>query len=188
MCTAVASNQETAEGLTAAYMKSVGLVDAHAYSLISAKEIKLGLGKTERICLVRNPWGKREWTGAWSDESDLWNDYTRSQVPDYKFADDGLFWISFADYEKFFYITTICFYKTGYLENSISDELETGDFGLCKLVLTQDAEQTIAITIDQINARFVDDTMRGDYLYAPIRFIVTRIGEVVNEKDGSVTL
>jgi hypothetical protein len=30
--------------------------------------------------------------------------------------------------------------------------------------------------------------MRGDYLYAPIRFMVTRIGEVVNEKDGSVTL
>jgi len=48
-------------------MKSVGLVDAHAYSLISARIIKLSNGRTERLCLIRNPWGKKEWTGDWSD-------------------------------------------------------------------------------------------------------------------------
>ena len=54
-------------------MKSVGLVDAHAYSLIGVREIKLGLGRTERLCWVRNPWGKREWQGDWSDSSDKWD-------------------------------------------------------------------------------------------------------------------
>jgi hypothetical protein len=39
MCTAVAASQEA--DFSSANMKSVGLVDAHAYSLISAKEIKL---------------------------------------------------------------------------------------------------------------------------------------------------
>ena len=53
-------------------MKSVGLVDAHAYSLIGAKEIKGKMGKTIRLCQVRNPWGKKEWTGDWSDSSALW--------------------------------------------------------------------------------------------------------------------
>lgn len=89
MCTAVASSQEGVSGLSSVNMKSVGLVDAHAYSLIGAKQIRLKNGKTERLCLVRNPWGKREWTGDWSDSSPLWNDYTKSQVPNFSVADDG---------------------------------------------------------------------------------------------------
>jgi calpain-15 len=103
------------------------------------REIKLRFGGKARICLVRNPWGKKEWTGDWSDSSPLWNNYTKSQVPEFKLADDGCFWISFNDYDKFFYITTICFYKTGYHENYICDELEEGEFGLCKLTLTEDS-------------------------------------------------
>jgi len=47
MCTAVAS--QAAEGLTNKNVKSVGLVDAHAYSLIAAKVIHLDNGKTERL-------------------------------------------------------------------------------------------------------------------------------------------
>jgi len=81
MCTAVAASQEA--DLSSANMKSVGLVDAHAYSLISAKEIKLQNGRTQRLCLVRNPWGKREWTGDWSDQSPLWDDFARKQVPEF---------------------------------------------------------------------------------------------------------
>lgn len=71
--------------------------------------------------MVRNPWGKREWTGDWSDQSPLWDDFTKAQVPEFTAADDGCFWISFKDYDSFFYITTICFYKTGYLESTVSD-------------------------------------------------------------------
>lgn len=84
-------------------------------------------------------------------------------MPEYRDADDGCFWISFKDYDIFFYITTVCFYKADYLESVVCDELSQDEFGLIKLTLNEDAEQTIAITLDQINARFVDDTMRGDY-------------------------
>ena len=95
-------------------MKTVGLVDAHAYSLIGAFEINLRNGKKERLCLIRNPWGKKEWTGDWGDQSPLWDDFTKPQVPNFEVADDGCFYISFKDYDKFFYITTVCFFKTGY--------------------------------------------------------------------------
>jgi hypothetical protein len=44
-----------------------------------------------------------------------------------------------------------------------------------KLTLEQDAEQTLAITLDQINARFVDETMRGTYSYSPIKLIITKV-------------
>ena len=71
--------------------------------------------------MVRNPWGKREWTGDWSDQSPLWDDFARKQVPEFVQKDDGCFWISFKDYDKFFYITTICYFKTGYKESVAVD-------------------------------------------------------------------
>jgi hypothetical protein len=57
-------------------MKKVGLVDAHAYSLISAREIKAKSGRV-KLVQVRNPWGKKEWGGDWSDNSNLWTKETK---------------------------------------------------------------------------------------------------------------
>ena len=121
MCTAVASSQEEISGLSEKDMRGVGLVDAHAYSLIGVREIKTSAGKSERLCWVRNPWGKREWQGDWSDSSEKWDQTAKSQVPEYRNADDGCFWISFSDYDKFFYITTICFLRDDYKECSLPD-------------------------------------------------------------------
>ena len=53
-----------------------GLVKGHAYSITDIKKLKLagsGLAsffKSEKINLIRcrNPWGQKEWTGAWGDE------------------------------------------------------------------------------------------------------------------------
>lgn len=55
-------------------MSKVGLVDAHAYSLISALEVETGVMKKTKFLLIRNPWGFREWTGDWSDNSPLWKE------------------------------------------------------------------------------------------------------------------
>jgi calpain-15 len=75
MCTAVSSQME--DEVSTGDVKKAGLVDGHAYSLIGAKEIKDKAGKTVRLCLVRNPWGKKEWSGDWSDGSSLWDDVTK---------------------------------------------------------------------------------------------------------------
>ena len=75
MCTAVAS--QTNEDLNKKQVKSVGLVDAHAYSLIGAKLVTLDNGKTERLIQIRNPWGKKEWQGDWSDKSPKWTATTK---------------------------------------------------------------------------------------------------------------
>lgn len=122
MATAVASQAEGLSGLSTQDMKSVNLVDAHAYSLIAAKEITKDNGSKVRLVQVRNPWGKKEWNGDWSDKSPLWTEHTKAQV-NYKNADDGCFWISFEDYDKFFYITTICYYVDTFINDSESDEL-----------------------------------------------------------------
>ena len=65
------------------------MVDAHAYSIIAAVEVPLGqknstlgmfsMGGTERLVLIRNPWGFREWSGDWSDMSELWQIYPEAK-------------------------------------------------------------------------------------------------------------
>jgi hypothetical protein len=69
-----------------------GIVPGHAYSIIKVRKI----GKHRLLCL-RNPWGKFEWKGDWSDGSQLWDKETivRLQIrPDRKNDDDGIFWMS----------------------------------------------------------------------------------------------
>ena len=99
------------------------MVDAHAYSLIAAKVVQLDNGQSERLIQIRNPWGKKEWQGDWSDKSSKWSASTKQQV---NFVDknDGCFWIAFKDYIKFFYITTICFYNDQIVDSYVSDQHE----------------------------------------------------------------
>lgn len=52
---------------------SEGVISGHAYSLIEIHEIEKD-GEEVRILKLRNPWGSGEWTGDWSDKSELWTD------------------------------------------------------------------------------------------------------------------
>ena len=48
---------------------------------------------------VRNTWGRHEWNGKWSDDSDDWK--KRPQLAEelgVTVEDDGIFWISFDDF------------------------------------------------------------------------------------------
>ncbi len=67
--------------------------------------------------------------------------------------DDGCFYISFSDYDKFFYITTICYYVEGYDETGVCDqhaELDTDEnpFGLVKFEIERDTTQPVAVSIN----------------------------------------
>ena len=39
--------------------------------------------------------------------------------------------------------------------------------------------------VDQVNARFVDETMLGSYEYVPIEFIISSLSEKPNGQGGS---
>ncbi|ETI28385.1 hypothetical protein G647_00834 [Cladophialophora carrionii CBS 160.54] len=71
-----------------------GISEGHAYSIMDAKEVN-----GERLLKLRNPWGKKEWTGKWSDGSSEWTPEWM-QLLDHKFGNDGIFWISYEDLLK----------------------------------------------------------------------------------------
>ncbi|XP_053702895.1 calpain-5-like [Synchiropus splendidus] len=94
-----------------------GLVKGHAYSVTAVKKVRLGHGliayfKNETIPLIRmrNPWGKTEWNGPWSDTSEEWSkvgDTERGNLG-ITVEDDGEFWMSFADWCKHFTDADVC--------------------------------------------------------------------------------
>ena len=51
-----------------------GIMSGHAYGLNDVFELHDHLmenpRKTHRLLRVRNPWGRGEWTGKWSDDSE----------------------------------------------------------------------------------------------------------------------
>jgi hypothetical protein len=100
-----------------------GFVRGHAYTVLEAKEIdkpkniieeeerqaiKAGRKYTDkkrnekvRLLKLRNPWGRQEWNGAWSDGSKEWTPDVMKEL-DHTFGDDGIFWISYPDFLKFY--------------------------------------------------------------------------------------
>lgn len=85
-------------------VKGEGLVSAHAYSIIGV--VKLSNG--EKLVQVRNPWGRGEWKGDWSDQSGNWTDELKTEA---KFEEkvDGAFFISLSDYHSRFTATIISY-------------------------------------------------------------------------------
>lgn len=80
-----------------------GLVPGHAYSIIKVHE---GLG--EKLLNIRNPWGKYEWDGDWSDTSELWTEDMIEEFKPVLDANDGSFWMSLEDFVMRFDSVNIC--------------------------------------------------------------------------------
>ena len=90
-------------------IENVGLIANHTFSLVSAFEGTVE-GKVEKLMKLRNPFGEGEWNGDWSDYSPKWTEEAKAAFPMYDGIkrDDGIFWIDFDNYSKYFPITTIC--------------------------------------------------------------------------------
>nr|XP_055073649.1 calpain-2 catalytic subunit-like [Misgurnus anguillicaudatus] len=87
---------------------SLKLVKGHAYSVTGAEEVNY-LGRPVQLVRLRNPWGRIEWTGAWSDNSSEWKN-VRPEVKsklNYS-AEDGEFWIAYSDFVRHFSRLEIC--------------------------------------------------------------------------------
>ena len=91
-----------------------GLILNHAYSILGVMAIEDPGDKRKplRLLVLRNPWGKGEWTGAWSTGSaemkkyaPLMTRYIKSLPPDEHFdldADDGIFIMHYSDWKEHF--------------------------------------------------------------------------------------
>ena len=97
---------------TDAVFEKVGIAGSHAYALLAAQEVETPQGRV-RLLRLRNPWGKTEWNGRWSDNDSIWNSALIKQV-DFLRADDGCFYMQWEDFVKYFSDVQICYYHDDY--------------------------------------------------------------------------
>ena len=57
-------------------------------------------------------------------------------------------------------------------------------FGMARFELKEDIRKPITFSVDQVNARFVDETMLGSYEYPAIKFMLTQV--MKSRIDGQV--
>ena len=79
-----------------------GIVQGHAYSLLRVEE-----ADGHKLVQLRNPWGRTEWKGDWSDKSRLWTPRLKAQLG-WEEADDGTFWMALTDFAENFASLYIC--------------------------------------------------------------------------------
>ncbi|KAF9919916.1 hypothetical protein FBU30_010373 [Linnemannia zychae] len=73
-----------------------GIQSGHAYSVLSAAEYQ-----GERLVHIRNPWGKIEWNGDWSDQSEKWTPEAMAALK-HEDKNDGRFWMPYKDFLRIF--------------------------------------------------------------------------------------
>uniref|UniRef100_A0A8C2ME78 Calpain-12 n=1 Tax=Cricetulus griseus TaxID=10029 RepID=A0A8C2ME78_CRIGR len=85
-----------------------GLVKGHAYSVTGTHKMSLGFTKV-RLLRLRNPWGRVEWSGPWSDSCPRW-DMLPSEWRDALLVkkEDGEFWMELQDFLAHFNTVQIC--------------------------------------------------------------------------------
>jgi len=77
---------------------SSGILQNHAYGILLVEEFQ---GK--KLVRVRNPWGRFEWKGRWSDGSKEWQKHPEiGKHFNYVDADDGTFFMEWKDFCKEF--------------------------------------------------------------------------------------
>ncbi|NXI53790.1 CAN14 protein, partial [Chloroceryle aenea] len=85
-----------------------GLVAGHAYTVTGIRKVTCQYGP-ENLVRLRNPWGRIEWKGDWSDGSCKWELLSpKEKILLRKKEEDGEFWMSLQDFKIHFVDLVIC--------------------------------------------------------------------------------
>jgi len=147
-----------------------GLVSGHAYSILDVREIMDSRGQVARVVQIRNPWGKFEWTGPFSDNSPLWTPQAKADLKIQE-KDDGVFWMPFEEFVKFYEGIGIVKTHPGYVSNSVFIR-RGAEPCLSTIRLTIRQQTNLTLSIDQIDSRIIDNK---DYAYSYFRITIGKL-------------
>lgn len=127
-----------------------GLIPGHAYALLAAMEVPTSRGM-ERIVKIRNPWGRKEWCGDYSDNSPLWTPELRRLLNHFDKSDDGTFFITFNDLIYFMDDYSICYVEDNFKYNVIRGACTNRKAAYFRFQVTQKGRYYI--TVNQQSTR-----------------------------------
>lgn len=164
----------------ASVIKTKGLADHHAYTLLTVLTVVDEDGSAIRLVKIRNPYGsrsKREWQLEWKEHDTEYRKMLRAELG----VDDeldGVFWMKFDDFIKYFYCTSVSLYQDNYQQITLSDTHGHNEHALTKLIIHEDINDMFVIKLQQIHRRFLDGWLDGSYRYATMQLYLTRVERV----------
>jgi calpain-15 len=128
-----------------------GLYAQHAYTCLGAYKLD-----GDMVVKLRNPHGKGEWTGDWSDDDSNWNDKLRKQVGMVN-GEDGTFFMPIDSFRDNFCAVTVCHYRPHYVYTAFkaSGTYLSGLNGF-EVDITQPGEYYFSLS--KVDQRFMDVT------------------------------
>ena len=93
------ASSKTKKGTTDKDASPNGIFFGHAYSVLNLEEHKpSGL----KLILLRNPWGRGEWKGDYSDNDPKWTPELCTHLKKTASKDNGVFFMTIEDFENEF--------------------------------------------------------------------------------------
>lgn len=152
----------------------MGIVAGHAYTILDVRDIIDTRGRPARVVQIRNPWGKFEWNGDFSDSSPLWTPKQRQEF-DIRINDDGIFWMRLEDFITYYQGIGIVKIVPDSISNAVMVDQKVNKTSILRLSV--DEETKMSISVDQHDSRLID---HKDYSYSYFRIT---IGRLINKND-----
>ncbi len=146
-----------------------GMVYGHAYTILDVQDIVDSRNQPGRIIQIRNPWGKFEWKGDFSDSSNLWTPKLKQKL-DVKKRDDGIFWMKLEDFIKHYEGIGILEIIPGAISNAIQIDDSENNYAIVRMSLQEDSN--MMLSIDQVDSRIVDNPQ---YSYSYFRVTIGKL-------------
>ena len=143
-----------------------GMVVGHAYSLISVSEV-MGVD----LVKMRNPWGKGEWQGDWSDQDPRWDSISAEKKREigYDDKDDGCFFMDLEDFKIIYDTVQICMVEDENVYDSLPFKLKSGKAAYLEVDIQKDGDY--CFTILQPSTRIIN---LKDYDYGVCNLVVAK--------------
>ena len=166
------------------YDDSIGISGSHSYSFLGVFELTQDgdqhslvdranrhliedKNQIVRLVKLRNPWGRGEWLGDWSDQDPRWHTDLQEELG-VESRDDGIFFMEFKDYLTYFKSVQLCKYIDGYSYSAI--KLQTPANKPCIINFTTSVEGKYYFAVNQYCKKFYPS--ESDYDYSNILVLV----------------
>jgi calpain-15 len=138
-----------------------GIVSGHAYTILDVQRYQDSQGREQKLIQIRNPWGKFEWKGAFSDHSPLWKSSDKANFihPE----DDGVFWMRAEDFVQHYKGVGLLAIKPDYRSNAIKlSQTKADNTSIARLIIDEsscnsEGRNEVFISIDQTDSRSVNN-------------------------------
>ena len=158
-------------------VSATGIVSSHAYSLLAAYEVNSKRGKV-RLLKLRNPWGKTEWSGPWSDGSAEWDDDLKKQL-NVQHKDDGIFFIEYKDFLAHFSDVQFCFIHDKYEYDHVKIRTRYNHAAYTKITVS--AEGKYYFTVNQESKRKFATSVLDKY--SSVSMVLARLNKTTNQVE-----